>query len=424
MTPPENLVEFVFGQPWPISWAYWMLAAVALPGIFEWKRNKRVPLAFALLPLCWFIWQLFASAHTVDASLTRATMPHLGVCVVCFYLGLFALGRIERSQSFWIGLVAGLLLVMVSGWQQHFGGLAATREYFWKEIYPTLKTIPVDYMNKISSNRIFATLFYPNTLAAAMILLLPAAGAAVYRWAGGGRFTMAARLFLTLGTLFAGLACLFWSGSKGGWLVMLFMIVLGFLTWPLRQPGNVDARTARLFRLASKVRLAVLVLLVAGGLAGFFWTYASFFKRGAPSVGARFDYWRGAVKTAIANPIHGSGPGTFAISYSTVKASESEMSRLVHNDYLQQASDSGFPGFLLYAAFIAGGLWLAHRSTRPESMSELTTEDRLMRFSVWLGICGWAIHSFMEFNLYVPAIAWSAFALLGWLCAKAVPTAD
>jgi O-antigen ligase len=409
VSPPETFIEFALGHPWPLRWAYWLLAPIALFGAFLWRAQPRVPLAFALLPLSWFLWQLFAAANTVDGSLSAATVPHLGACVLCFYLGLYVLGRIERSQSFWIGIIGGLSLVILSGWQQHFGGLEETRKYFWIYVYPNLETIPVDYMKKISSDRIFATLFYPNSLAAAMILLLPAAFAVVYRWSGGGRFTPAARWFLALGITFAGLACLYWSGSKGGWLVMLFTAVLGYLLWPPRPQSSMAGPG-----IASRTKLLIVLGLVLAGLGGFFWTYSGFFKRGAPSVGARFDYWRGAVQTVIARPIQGTGPGTFAVPYKEVKAAESEMSRLVHNDYLQQASDSGIPGFLLYLAFIVYALWLARQNSKPAGFQD---EERLVRFAVWLGLCGWALHSVMEFNLYVPALSWTAFALLGWLCA-------
>jgi hypothetical protein len=37
------------------------------------------------------------------------------------------------------------------------------------------------------------------------------------------------------------------------------------------------------------------------------------------------------------------------IPYRQLKAPEAEMTRLAHNDYLQQGSDSGGPGMLLYA---------------------------------------------------------------------------
>ncbi len=103
-----------------------------------------------------------------------------------------------------------------------------------------------------------------------------------------------------------------------------------------------------------KIALVTGVLLV--GLAGFFWKYSAFFQKGATSVSARFDYWRAAAQTAKDKPVFGTGPGTFAIAYQKIKRPESEMSRLVHNDYLEQASDSGVVGFLAYALFIVGAL--------------------------------------------------------------------
>jgi hypothetical protein len=38
-----------------------------------------------------------------------------------------------------------------------------------------------------------------------------------------------------------------------------------------------------------------------------------------------------------------------------------------------------------------------------------------LRFATWLGLLGWALQSFVEFGLYVPAVGWTAFWLLGWL---------
>ena len=83
---------------------------------------------------------------------------------------------------------------------------------------------------------------------------------------------------------------------------------------------------------------------LAGWAGGFFWRYSAFFQKGATSVGARFDYWQAALQTAKDKPLFGTGPGTFAIAYEKIKRPESEMARLVHNDYLEQASDSGVVG--------------------------------------------------------------------------------
>ena len=85
------------------------------------------------------------------------------------------------------------------------------------------------------------------------------------------------------------------------------------------------------------------------------------------------------------------------------------MARLVHNDYLQQASDSGWVGFATYTAFVVGALVRARpRQARHEPV----------RFAVWLGLLGWWLQGLMEFSLYIPALAWCAFAMMGWLLAR------
>ena len=164
-----------------------------------------------------------------------------------------------------------------------------------------MKEVPPEYLKKISSNRIFSTLFYPNALAGALLLLLPATLAAL--WQLRGLLTPAARWFLMGVVGMAGLACLYWSGSKGGWLLMLLLGLVALLRVP--------------FSRRLKVVLVTGVLLA--GLAGFFWRHAAFFQKGATSVSARFDYWRAAVQTAKDKPLFGTGPGTFAIAYQKIK---------------------------------------------------------------------------------------------------------
>jgi O-antigen ligase len=166
-----------------------------------------------------------------------------------------------------------------------------------------------------------------------------------------------------------------------------------------------------------KVVLVIGVLLA--GLGGFFWKYSAFFQKGATSVSARFDYWRAAVQTAKAKPFFGSGPGTFALAYQKIKRPESEMARLVHNDYLEQASDSGVPGLLAYALFIVATL---ARGYPKAGKAAAPGRDDWLMFSVWLGVLGWGLQSLVEFGLYIPSVAWPAFTFLGWLLALKRPT--
>ena len=145
------------------------------------------------------------------------------------------------------------------------------------------------------------------------------------------------------------------------------------------------------------------------GLAAFALRFQSYFAAGATSVGARFDYWRAAAQTTMANPVLGSGPGTFQRPYARLKAPESEMARLVHNDYLEQFSDSGVVGGALYLAWI--GMVVAALA---KGLARATDP---LSFALALGLVGWFAQGFVEFGLYIPALAWTAFTIAGTLLA-------
>ncbi len=430
---PSNAWEFVIGYPWPISWGYGMLGGLGLLALFaaRWRPPSLRWIVF--LPLIWLAWQVAAVSQSVDAELSRPTLWHFVACCGCFYIGYFCLGPSIRLPGVLVGMAAGFLLVLATGFEQHFGGLEQTRKYFYLYILPQMKEIPPDYLKKMSSNRIFSTLFYPNALAGVILLLVPVVlslVAGAHRW-----FTAGARAFLAAAIFLAAIACLFWSGSKGGWLLLLLLAFFALLH----------------LSFSRRLKILFVCFILLGGLGVFGWKYAGFFQRGATSVVARFDYWHAALRTAVAHPLFGTGPGTFARPYAQLKRPESEMARLVHNDYLEQASDSGWPGFLFYLGFIIlvlSGTYPADFWTRlgepgtspPQNQThsdvvlshgdrKATSRDKappaaavfaatatdFYIFAIWLGLLGWALQSLFEFGLYIPALSWPAFTFLGLL---------
>src|SRR5260370_21207399 len=76
VTAPTNIYEFVLGSPWPITWAYGLLAAVALLGLAIAKWDVRAPLWLLVLPLAWLVWECVAAAWTVNPEPTKATLAH------------------------------------------------------------------------------------------------------------------------------------------------------------------------------------------------------------------------------------------------------------------------------------------------------------------------------------------------------------
>ena len=375
------------------------------------------------LPLGWFGWQLTSLFQTVDRAMSTATVIHFGSCVAAFYLGLFVLARMRLAKLALWGAALGLMANLLDASLEQFGGLEETRRGIIAQIdsgkldpakvAPHLKDegkvlppevaqqidqlppataakvrqFPVEMVKRWYSPRLYGHMFYPNALAGVILLLLPVSLALLLGQARWGPF----RIVLALGLAGIGLCCLYWSGSKAGWLIALVL----FGAWLLHFP----------FSTKLKIGLAGAAMLI--GLAGFAVKYADYFDKGATSVGARFGYWSAAAKTAAEEPFLGSGPGTFKIAYQRHRPPEAEPTRLTHNDYLQQASDSGVPGFLLYMVFFGGATWVLARRRMEEPV----------HVAMRLGLLAWVLQGVVEFGLYIPALAWPAWLMLGWLLA-------
>lgn len=398
---PENLLEWLI-LSWPPRWGYallglWLLAAVAL----AWRlppspRHSPAKGWWRWTPwllLAWLAWQVLAALFTVEPHMTRLVFPHLFACGVCFLGGRFVLARTRHPEFFWGFAALGVVVTLVGGWDQHWGGLEATRRQF-EQLPPEMRAAmdTLEFRARMASNRIFSTFFYPNAFAGGLLLGLPATVAFAWRWGAWRNRILATALSIV--TALGGLACLVWTGSKAGWLIAVAMGVVLLLLGPWPRSW--------------KLVLAGAVLGL--GLVAFGIKYSGYFARGAPSAGARLTYWRVAWQNTREHLLLGSGPGTFAAVYRIKKPPEAEMTRLVHNDYLQQATDSGLPGFLFYALFMAGML----AGTRPRHW------HGTWPVAAWLGVLGWALQSLVEFGLYIPALAWPAFMWLGWLRAESL----
>lgn len=381
---PKDVYELLF-QAWPIRWGYWMLAGLTALCLCATRPRLPKPLWLSILPFAWFVWVAVTALVSIDPALTRITTLYLATVAVCYYLGATALQRAPTPNLFWAPVLMGFFLMLLVGFEQHFGGLEATRQYIYSQVNP--QNLPPEYLKRLASNRIFATLIYPNALAGAILLLLPPM--TVASWQLSQRLTRPTRLFLGGIVLGAGLACLYWSGSKAGWiLAMLQGLIL-------------ISRT----KIQLRWKIAVVSALLSIGIGVFAFRFSTYFGKGAPSMGARMDYWRVAALVFLQHPLLGTGPGTFKVNYQRLKPPEAEMARLVHNDYLQQACDSGLVGMLLYTAFIWGTLYQLYKPSRSDKMTH----------AVWLGLLGWALQGLNEFSLYVPAVSWTAFLWFGWL---------
>jgi len=417
ISPPVSAADFL-NDAWPIHWANWLLMPLVVWGALLAFQNKVLRLQTKwlwLLPLAWLGWQFISATQTVDADLTAATLWQFSGCAACYFLGALLFARDKLWHWLLIGVLAAFTFCLVRAVNQRLFEFPQNRQMLvegerdgWTNFPPAtiaemksenmiITTNGTDVANpvileKFKKSRVYGTLIYPNALAGLILLLWPASLALAFG------ATKNLRPFIRLATIalaiFLGGAAFFWSGSKLGWLIGIGIagVFLLRLDWP------------------KKIKLAAVATVFILGLGVFAVRFHNYFAAGATSVGARFDYWRAAVQTTAAKPIFGTGPGTFQRPYAKLKSPESEMARLAHNDYLEQFSDSGLVGGLAYAAWIFLALTMAGK--------KLWRANDAVAIATFAGLLGWFVQGFGEFSLYVPALSWTTFTLLGILGAE------
>lgn len=413
---PGSLAEFL-SEPWPALWGQSAFLFIALWGAFlGWQSRlqpDRLPLDWRCgPPALWLVWQQFVASHSMDSSLSRPTLRHFTVLVFSGLLGCYCLPRIRWPRWLMIGIFLALAICLVRAANQRWGGFRHDREALlegqrtgWtnfatadleqmqrsRMLIPTNGTLEINpiVLIKLERARVSGTLVYPNALAGTLLLLLPVGLWLAVRETGQLRPPI--RSLLIGLTVFLGVGCLFWTGSKSAWLIALAQsgVLLWFRPWPPR------------------LRTAAVGTLAIVGLTAFGLRFQGYFAAGATSVSARFDYWSVAVRTVSENPVWGTGPGTFMRPYAAHKVPEAEMTRLVHNDYLEQFSDSGVIGGILYIGWIGSALWVSGRIA--------LREREPIRALLWIGTAAWFAQGFVEFSLYIPGLAGMAFTFLGAL---------
>ena len=416
---PNSPAEFL-SQPWPLHWANWILLPLAIIGGLLAFKNRHpifdLPSSiFYYLPLAWLSWQFVSATQTVDADLTAATLWQFSGCVACYFLGALLFQNQAAQRILLVGILAALTFCLIRAVDQRLFEFPANRQMLvegeragWTNFPPEtvaemrrenviLTTNGVDVANplilaKFEKGRVAGTLVYPTALAGIILLLWPVS--LVLAFGATKKLKPPIRLAAIALAIFLGGAALFWSGSKLGWLIAIAIagLFLLRLDWP------------------KKFKLAAVAFVLVGGLSIFAVRFHHYFATGAHSASARLDYWRAAVQTTVTHPIFGTGPGTFQRPYAQIKAPESEMARLVHNDYLEQFSDSGLVGGLTYAAWIF--LALAAMAKKFWRSNEVFT------VAIMVGLLGWFTQGLGEFSLFIPATAWTAFALLGGLVSQ------
>jgi len=410
---PQSLAD-AWNDGWPTHWTPYFIVPLLMVSIFFILKGPflGLPRWYWVLPLAWFGWQLFSSKTTVAADLTSATLWQYAGCLVCYFTGALLFSQKNTLNLLLVGILATSAYCLVRAMEQRVYEFPTNHEVLvegeqsgWTNMPPAavaemkqeqiiITTNGVDIANpviltKMAKGRVYGTLVYPNALAGLILMLFPLGLTVAIQ--KGQRLRPAIRWLALIVVSGMGLLSFIWTGSKLGWLLAIVLVGIYLLNlgWSVRL----------------KIIAVALVFLIGLGVFGL--RFHSYFAKGATSMGARFDYWRAAVKTTATYPLSGTGPGTFQRPYESWKSPEAEMARLAHNDYLEQFSDSGLPGGVFYCLWISLCLWAAGR--------RIWGSKDLILFGIFVGLLGWYLQGVGEFSLFIPATAWVAFTLLGVL---------
>jgi len=112
-------------------------------------------------------------------------------------------------------------------------------------------------------------------------------------------------------------------------------------------------------------------------------------------------------------PLLGFGGGTFHSAFPRFKGEHPlGLYEHAHNDYVEVAADTGLPGLLLLLTLVAASLWRAVRALSDRSEPHV----RGAAAAVVMATLSMAVHSFVDFNMHVPAnaLTFSAILAMAW----------
>jgi O-antigen ligase len=223
------------------------------------------------------------------------------------------------------------------------------------------------------------------------------------------RFTNGNRKIAAAGIAALMAGSIFLSGSRGGMAAFVAqMVVLGVLlvrkregTW--KQPLMLGAFLA-----------VVIVFLVWMGGNELTRRLVSIHSEAREEIngGVRLSIDRDCLRMLIKRPILGWGLGAFPIVYPEFRSFYTTFFvNQAHNDYLQLLVETGLAGFSIAVWFLV----LMFRQAASKLQNWTETATGAMTVAALLGCVGILVHSFLDFNLQIPANA----ALFFVLCAIA-----
>ena len=232
-----------------------------------------------------------------------------------------------------------------------------------------------------------------------MLVPIPLVVSMGHLFRGGKRALVASCAVLMASTIFL-------SGSRGGMIAFVLEIVL-FAALTLAQRGSPRAALGSVTMCI--LILAFLVFLGKGQVLG---------RLGDLGPGIRLNITKDCLRMFFDRPVLGWGLGTFPTVYPSYRSFYTNMFiNEAHNDYAQLLVETGLLGFALMPWFLIR----LYQYGLPTSRRWEFKWDGALSLAALMGCTGILFHSFVDFNLQIPANA-AFFYVLCALAASDLPS--
>jgi O-antigen ligase len=358
--------------------------------------------------------RIHAAYLSFEPYATRTYFLILLTSFIAFYFAQ-VVNQDRRRKQFFIGSLVALgtfeafygLVQYLSGWQQIFA-----------------------YVKKFDLEEATGTYINRNHYAGFLEMILPFSLAFVfYEYAKlrGDRDSKvsfrrvigkaaAQKLILSLAVSVVLCAALIFSRSRMGTLAAASSVLVIFALVSIsRFHGRMGSLLAAIFIILS---VSLALWIGPGPIVSRFQTVGEEYSLGGLS---RVSIWRDALPLVNHHSLLGTGLGTFPIAYTTGQTTFlSQFVNHAHNDYLEIAADLGIPAaFILFVSI----LFILGRVIRSFLSGERDFE-RVVALGCAGSIVAILLHSFGDFNLYIPANALLFSTILGLAVSVRTPSSE
>jgi O-antigen ligase len=392
------LVAALFAAPLAFgavqAWAWASLAALAAVLLFLWSvgcvEQGALKIAWSPLYLPALLFLLlgtiqFFAQRTLDPIATRESLLKLVTDLIFFFLAgqLLATGTQKTLRDFGFAAVVYAFSLALFGILQFFSSQGL--------IYWSVQT----------AGWTFGPYVNHNHYAGLMEMLIPVgAGYVLSRPRDHPMRTL-------LGcALLVPIASLLLCGSRGGFISLLAeVVILGAMVFR-HAPMPRRRRLAAVGGLGMTMAALLFFWMDPGEIAKRLGTIASITHSPDVTLGGRVVVARDSLRIFRDHLWLGTGLGSFEAAFTQYQSFSSDESwDHAHNDYAEALAETGLVGGLLMVAALVMFFGVAFRKLG----QRLQHDAGWIQLGATIGCCGLLVHSFVDFNLHIPAnAAWFA----------------